>query len=186
MDIRPFDVIMTQLKDKPDEIEEIVSEIITWLTGGPSHVRVYCKGLHEDFDFWEVTYPHCRFGYMKEIDYKSYEVEIGRHKELPFPLPQDLCDKGIAAMLKLEGTDYDLGELFFSQLFDLIGIDHTDQSDPNKFVCSSGAEHIFITMGYPFCPGDLLVSPEDIVKSLYYEKALNLVYAMRVQNLSFA
>lgn len=167
--IRPFDVISTTIK-RMQGPDDFISEGITLITGGPSHVRLYCKGLHEDFDFWEVTYPKCRFGYISEINRDDYQVEIGRHKDLPFPLPQELLDKGLAEMLNVEGSLYDIGELFFSQLFDIIGLDHSDQSDPKKFVCSSGIEHILTTMNFPFCPDDYLVSPEDIIKSICYER----------------
>lgn len=174
--IRQFDLIMTQRKEIPiDDPLDILSEVITWITGGPSHVRLYMKGLHEDFDFWEVTYPKCRFGYMTELDEKyrgEFDIEIGRYKDLPFPLPKELSDKGIERMEKLEGSLYDLGELLFSQLFDELGIDHTDNSDPERFVCSSGVENIFRIMGFPFCPNHPLVSPEDIVHSKFYVKVI--------------
>ena len=164
--MRPFDMIMTWPKRW-----NFISWFITWITrGGPSHVRVYCKGLFEDFEFFEVTFPRGRFGYMNEIDPKYYKVEIGRHSELFYPLPKELSDKGLKTMISLSDIDYDVGELAFSQLFDELGIDHTDQSSQEKFVCSSGAEHILASMNFPFCPSEQLVSPQDIRKSKFYVK----------------
>src|SRR5512139_683779 len=162
--LRPFDVIMTWPK-KWNPISWVISSI----TGkGPSHVRVWCRGLYENYDFWEVTFPKCRFGYLSEIDPRFYRIEYGRHSDLFYPLPLEIQNRGLQAMLKLCGTLYDLGELSFSQFFDEIGLDHTDQSEPERFVCSSGAEHVLASMDFPFCPSDMLVSPQDIRKSKFY------------------
>ncbi len=164
--LRPFDMIMTWPRKW-----NFLSWFITWVTGGgPSHVRVYTKGLYQDYDFWEVTWPKVRWGYLSEIDPKQYRIEYGRHSQLFYPLPVEIQEKGIAEMQRLEGSLYDLGELAFSQFFDEIGLDHTDQSDPKKFVCSSGAEHILTTMNFPFCVSHELVSPQDIRNSKFYMK----------------
>jgi len=162
---------MTTRKEKPiNDPLDVASIIITAITGGPSHVRLCIKGLYENWDFWEVTYPKCRFGKMEEVDYKEYDVEIGRHRNLPFPLPREIAEKAVGEMKRVEGRLYDVGELFFSQLFDTIGLDHTDHSDPERFVCSSGVEYILTCLGFPFCPLDFLVSPEDLIKSEFYTK----------------
>ena len=168
--LRPFDLIMTWPKRW-----NFISWIITWITGGgPSHVRVYCRGLGfyneegKELDFFELTWPKGRFGFMKEINPSEYKIEYGRHSELFYPLPDEFRDKGIAAMKELDGTLYDVGELGFSQFFDQIGLDHTDQSDPKMKVCSSAAEYIFACMTFPFCPSDQLVSPQDIRESKFY------------------
>ena len=164
--LRPFDVIMTW----PNKFY-FISWIISQITrGGPSHVRVYTKGLYQDFDFWEVTWPKVRWGYMDEIDPRLYRIEYGRHSQLFYPLPDELARRGLLEMIRLEGSLYDIGELAFSQFFDEIGVDHTDQSDPTRFVCSSGAEHILAQMGFPFCASDMLVSPQDIRRSPVYVK----------------
>lgn len=140
-------------------------------------MRVYAKGLGiidpetgKEFEFFELTWPKGRFGFMEEVSPKEYQIEYGRHSELFYPLPEELRDKGIAAMKELNGTLYDVGELGFSQFFDQIGLDHTDQSDPEKKVCSSAAEYILTCMNFPFCPSDELVSPQDIRKSNFYVK----------------
>jgi hypothetical protein len=169
--IRPLDVILTTIKEF-DEPDEIASEIITAITGGPSHVRVYMKGWCENYDFWEVTLPHCRFGYMNEIDRTEVNVEIGRHKGLPYPLPLEVGQMALLEMKKLEGSDYDVFELW-EHLLEVAGIDSTDNSDPNRYVCSSGAGHIMYWIGYPWhTKGEIvsLLSPQDIRESDEYEK----------------
>jgi hypothetical protein len=169
--LRPFDVIMTW----PVKWN-FISWFIIWIThGGPSHVRVYCKGLgfyrdDKELDFFELTWPKGRFGFMNEISPGDYKIEYGRNSELFYPLPDELKNKGKNAMKALEGTWYDGGELALSQFFDEIGLDHTDNSDPTRFVCSSAAEHILSTMNFPFCVSDQLVSPQDIRKSKFYVK----------------
>ena len=170
--LRPFDCIFTWPKRW-----NFISWFITWITGGgPSHVRLYIKGLGikdengREYDFIEATWPKVRFGFMEEVDPKLYRIEYGRHSELPYPVPQELEDKAIAEMKRLIGVLYDLGELAFSQFFDELGIDHIDHSDPERPVCSSLAEHILGVLTYFFCPSDQLVSPADIMRSKFYVK----------------
>lgn len=162
--LRPFDVILTWGDGWISEAIELATH------GGPSHVRVYCRGLHENHDFWEVTFPRCRWGMMSEIDRSSTRVEFGRHNQLYWPLPLELQTKGLAEMLRLEGSLYDLGELGITQFLHAIGLEKFDHSAPDNYVCSSGAERILTVMGFSFCPGDMIVSPYDILKSPYYEK----------------
>ena len=168
--IRQFDVILTWPKH-PTGFIGLLSRIITWVTRkGPSHVRTYIKGLYKDYDFFEVTYPHSRFGYMSEVDPKEYRIEIGRHRGLPSPLPKELSDIAILEMWKIEGSNYDAFELW-EHLLDEAGIDSIDNSVPNKYVCSSGNGHIMYWMGYPWhIKGKIvsLLSPQDIRESDEY------------------
>ncbi len=176
--MRPLDLMNTQRRDIPiDDPMDILSEAITWITDGPSHVRLFIGAdveirPGENFDFWEVTFPRCRFGKMEELSekyLKEYQMEVGRHRLLPYPLTQEIFDKALTEMKRLEGSYYDLGELLITQFLDEIGLDHTDNSNPDLFVCSSGVEHIYRVIGFPFCEGHEVVSPEDIVKSPQYE-----------------
>jgi len=170
--MRPLDHILTWPK-KFKGFMGFISSFIIWITRkGPSHVRIYIKGLYGDFDFFEVTYPRARFGYMSEVSPKEYRIEIGRHKYLPFPLPQEIADIAILEMRKMEGTDYDIEELW-EHLLDEGGIDEIDNSDPNIWVCSSGGGHIMHWIGYAWhTKGKVvsLLSPQDIRKSDEYAK----------------
>jgi len=166
--IQLFDVILTWKRGN------IISEIISFFTRkGPSHVRTWTRGLYENFDFFEVTFPKPRFGYMAEIDFKEYRIEIGRHQNLPYPIPDDMVKIAIDEMIKLrDNTFYDVGELF-EHLLEEVGIDSVDNSNPDHFVCSSGDEHIrkmWNKKEYLWCPDQQLVSPQDIRESPFYRK----------------
>lgn len=165
--LRPFDVIMTWPKKW-----NLISWLISFITrGGPSHVRVYTKGIPgAKGEFWEVTWPRTRWGDMDEINPKLYKIEIGRHSQLFDPLPPEIAQRGLITMLQLEGGMYDLGELAFSQFFSELSLDSSDQSDPERYVCSSGAEFVLASMGFPFCASDRVVSPADIRRSPVYVK----------------
>jgi len=171
--IQPFDVILTWKRGN------FISEIISFFTRkGPSHVRTWIKGLYKDFDFFEVTFPEPRFGYIRELDLKKYRIEVGRHKNLPCPVPDEMVRIAIDEMIRLtEKTKYDVGELW-ENLLEELGIDSVDNSNPEHFVCSSGDEHnrkmwkefekLYGVLTW--CPEQQLVSPQDIRESDYYIK----------------
>lgn len=170
----PLDVLATQRRsslpsDIPDIPDAAISDLISWVSAGPSHVRTYCKGMYKDYDFFEVTFPVARFGYLKEIDLNEYSCLVGRHSELPIPLPDNLDALALSTMLKMKGTLYDLGELFFTQLLHVLGLDDSvDLSDPHLWVCSSGDEHIMAGVGHSWRPDLKVVAPIDIVASPYF------------------
>lgn len=161
----PFSVICTWSPKKWDwNPLTLIGWAIERITrGGPSHVRLYlCKDI-----FWEVTFPHPRFGHMSEIE-EGVRIEIGRHKDLPLELFEGLKSRAMAEMIRINKTFYDVPELAVEQLLDEMGIDHVDHSDPKAFVCSSGVNYIHALIGYSFAEG--LVSPQDIRKSKFYRK----------------
>jgi len=170
----PLDVLLTQLRSSlPDSIPDIpdvvIGDLISFISKGPSHVRTYCKGWYKDYDFFEVTFPVARFGYLKEIDLTEYSVMVGRHSQLPDPLPENLEALALSTMLKMKGTLYDLGELFFTQLLHVLGLDDSvDFSDPHLWVCSSGDEHIMKSVNCLWRPDLKVVAPIDIVASPYF------------------
>jgi len=163
--LRPLDLIFTwgRSSKAQDLGTLIVQEAIEGVTRGPSHVRLY---LGDDV-FWEFTMPACRYGQLHEIDLGRVDVEVGYHGLYLFD--EKIAQKIRAEARRLIGTPYDTWELF-DHLLDELGIDHEQDSDPRRFVCSTGVEHLFRTAGIPFRPDlpEQLVSPQDIRESRFY------------------
>lgn len=168
--LRPLDAILTQ----PIEFD-LISDLISWISGGPSHVRCCCKGMYYDFDFFEVTWPTARFGFLSEIDTTQSSVRIGRHKNLPYPLPPNLHDYALMTMFHLRGTLYNVPELLITEFLHVtlgLNVDFTPWL--NDFVCSAGDEHIMKKDGFPWRPdlNEKCVSPVDIVQSPYFVEVI--------------
>lgn len=164
--LKPLDLIFTWGRSSKTEdlASLVVKEAIEGITGGPSHVRLY---LYNDV-FWEFTVPRCRFGKLAEIDLEKVDVEVGYHIFAEDLDPESVIQLNDEAE-KLTGTPYDVLELF-DHLADEIGLDHKQDSDPEKFVCSTGVEHLFRLIEIPFRPDlpEQLVSPQDIRESRFY------------------
>ena len=163
--VRPLDLIMTwgRSSKAPDLSRLLIQEGIEGLTrGGPSHVRLYVG----EGRIWEVTYPVCRYGVLAEIDLRECDVEVGYHDGVE-SASEEQRRLILLAADRLVSSRYDVGELI-EHLFDELGLDTKDHSDPARFVCSSGVEYCFRKAGLGFCPEEELVSPEDIRLSPHY------------------
>jgi len=163
---QPLDLIFTWGRSSKAEnlVDLVVEEAIEGVTGGPSHVRLYLgQGC-----LWEFTLPECRYGTLDEIDFGKFDIEVGYHI-----MAVDLAVERVLIIHeeaeRLIGTKYDTAELF-DHLLDEIGLDHRQDSDPEKFVCSTGVEHLFRLAGISFRPDEApqLVSPQDIRESRFY------------------
>jgi hypothetical protein len=142
----------------------VMQESIEGFTSGPSHVRLYIG----EGRFWEFTLPACRYGDVKEIDLHKVDLEVGDHR-MADSLSTGQREALLMEAQRLIGTPYDVQELF-EHLLQEWGMDLEDDSDPRRFVCSSGIEHLFRVAGIPFRPDDPLVSPQDIRHSPHYER----------------
>ncbi len=141
-----------------------ISEGIEGISRGPSHVRLFLEGK----DFWEVTFPRCRIGEIGEIDPGTVDVEVGFHVHVEQGWIRENQRRAILLEAeRLIGSEYDVMELW-EHLLHEAGIDDEDHSDPGRFVCSSGVEHVFRTAGLGFRPNHPLVSPEDLRESPLY------------------
>ncbi len=165
---RPFDLIFTWPKfENHDLATFFISGAISIFTGGgPSHVTL----LFSPITYWEVTYPKPRFAPVTNITTTDYDIEIGCHKafatcHIPEHIQHAMTDKMIEIVAS--GKSYDVEELFW-HLLDELGIGENDGSDPTKYVCSSGVETVYRSVGYGFCQQERLVSPQDLRMSADY------------------
>jgi hypothetical protein len=169
--VQPYDLLFTwrHFLDAENPLDLAVSKAIEWITEGPSHVRLYLgQGPFGEKTFWEVTYPKCRFGSLNEIDLAVCDLEIGYHIYSWLLEPEEEWAI-ISEAQKLIGRKYDVMELF-DHLLDELGIDHKQDSDPDRYVCSTGVVHLFRRAGLYFWRDlpEQLISPQDIRESKFY------------------
>jgi hypothetical protein len=162
--LQPLDLIFTwqHSSQAPDVASIAIGETIEAVTRGPSHVRLY---INDDV-FWEFTVPTCRWGHLQEIDLAHCDLEIGYHV-FTWRMTPEHRERIVEEAKRLIGTPYDIPELW-EQLLHEWGIDDADDSRKDRFVCSSGVEHVFRHIGLGFRPHHSLVSPEDIRESPDY------------------
>jgi hypothetical protein len=126
--------------------------------------------IHE---VWHVTLPYCRYDTIDNVIKDAYRVEWGANRRIMGKNKWRQASHIAMAMrlraAALIGTPYDKLELVVFHLAQEMGWNIGDGSDPDKYVCSSGVEEVFNSARIPMCPDDPLVSPDDLLRSKYYQ-----------------